>query len=79
MRSLYDEFDEFDFDFAGNGKAMRFLREELEEQRRQARRRVSGPGKKKHRHIEEDDDYSDFDDYDEYADYDDYDDDRWNS
>lgn len=77
MRSLYDEFDDFDFDFAGNGKAMRFLREELDEQRRMARRRVSGSGKSRKHHAEED--YSDFDDYDEFADYDDYDDGRYDS
>lgn len=63
MRSLFDDFDEFDY--ADSMIVNRIIREQRREERRLASRRALGPG--------DDSDYDDFDDSDDDYDFDEYD------
>lgn len=78
MRPLYDDFADFDLDFADGATATRILREKLRAQRRLAGRHASGPGRKPKRGAFDDeyDDDEGYEDYDEYEGYDDRDDDE---
>lgn len=78
MRPLYEDLDDFDFDFADNATVRQMLREQLREERRLAGRRAFGPGSRR-KHEEPDDDFDDYENYEEYGEYDDYDDDEFDS
>lgn len=75
MRPVYDDFDEFDFEFADSMIVRQMLREKQREQRRLASLRANGPGSKRSREEFkapwDDEDYEDYEDYDEYDEYDD--------
>jgi hypothetical protein len=71
MRSLFEDFDEFDF--ADSPSVARLLREQRLEESRFASRKSHGP--KHRRQFDNDDEYDDLGDFDKYDDYDDYDED----
>ncbi len=80
MRSLYDDFDEFEFDDSVVVRQM--LKELQREEVRRAVRRKNGPGNKKRWDDEPDDDFGDYESYEEYDesnDYEDYDDDEFDA
>jgi hypothetical protein len=73
MRPLYEDYDEFDLDFADGAIARKIRREEMLEERRKAgRRRAFGPGKK-HRREDYEDEFDACESYEEYEDFDEYD------
>ena len=73
MRPLYEDFDDFDFDFADQAVVKQMLREQIREERRLASRRRSGPGSKNRPDDDDEEDFDDYEKYEEYNDYDDYD------
>ena len=72
MRHMYDDLDDFEFEFADSAVVNQVLRETRREQRRLASRRAFGPGTKGN--WDEEDSYEDLEDYEDYEDYDEYDD-----
>lgn len=73
MRTLYDDFDDFEFD--DNETLKRMLREQAREELRNASRRRRGPGTKQRWNDEFDDELDDFED-DDYEDFE-YDEDEF--
>ena len=86
MRRSYDDFDEFDLEFADANVEKQVLREMQREQRRLASRRAFGPGSQRAESDYDSDDsfgdyeeYEDDEDYEDFEDYEDYDEDEFDA